>query len=184
MDMALISTEEAKAKLLDCKVLLRYMVFLQNNGFSDCGKGQILGQAELLEEYLREEEKKQKGTFDKSHKQIEEQGKQIITKITKSTEEPGKISETFRENTTNIYKGFLKQVGNMIDKPKDIKDADSNYVVKNDDANIEKFQEVTQSQAIDNATINGKQIGVIEENKEMIQSWRDKIKRMTQVDIR
>jgi hypothetical protein len=178
MNMALISTEEAKAKLLDCKVLLKYMVFLQNNGFSDCGKGQILGQAALLEEYLKEEEKKQKGTFDKSHKQIEEQGKQIITK---SIEEQGKISETFRENTTNIYKGFLRQVGNMIDKPKDIKDADSNYVVKNDDANIEKFQEVTQSQAIDNATINGKQIG---ENKEMIQSWRDKIKRMTQVDIR
>ena len=181
MNMALISTEEAKAKLLDCKVLLKYMVFLQNNGFSDCGKGQILGQAALLEEYLKEEEKKQKGTFDKSHKQIEEQGKQIITK---SIEEQGKISETFRENTTNIYKGFLRQVGNMIDKPKDIKDADSNYVIKNDDANIEKFQEVTQSQAIDNATINGKQIGVIGENKEMIQSWRDKIKRMTQVDIR
>jgi hypothetical protein len=181
MNMALISTEEAKAKLLDCKVLLKYMVFLQNNGFSDCGKGQILGQAALLEEYLKEEEKKQKGTFDKSHKQIEEQGKQIITK---SIEEQGKISETFRENTTNIYKGFLRQVGNMIDKPKDIKDADSNYVVKNDDANIEKLQEVTQSQVIDNATINGKQIGVIGENKEMIQSWRDKIKRMTQVDIR
>jgi hypothetical protein len=181
MNMALISTEEAKAKLLDCKVLLKYMVFLQNNGFSDCGKGQILGQAALLEEYLKEEEKKQKGTFDKSHKQIEEQGKQIITK---SIEEQGKISETFRENTTNIYKGFLRQVGNMIEKPKDIKDADSNYVIKNDDANIEKFQEVTQSQAIDNATINGKQIGVIGENKEMIQSWRDKIKRMTQVDIR
>ncbi len=181
MDMALISIEEAKAKLLDCKVLLRYMVFLQNNGFSDCGKGQILGQAALLEEYLKEEEKKQKGTFDKSHKPIEEPGKQIITK---STEEPGKISETFRENTTNIYKGFLRQVGNMIDKPKDIKDADSNYVVKNDGANIEKFQEVTQSPAIDNSTINEKQIGVIGENKEMIQSWRDKIKRMTQVDIR
>ncbi len=181
MDMTLVSTEEAKTKLLDCKILLKYMAFLQNNGFSDCGKGQIMGQAALLEEYLKEEEKKQKGTFDKSHKQIEEQGKQIITK---SIEEQGKISETFRENTTNIYKGFLRQVGNMIDKPKDIKDADSNYVVKNDDANIEKFQEVTQSQAIDSATINGKQIGVIGENKEMIQSWRDKIKRMTQVDIR
>jgi hypothetical protein len=180
MDMVLISTEEAKAKLLDCKVLLKYMVFLQNNGFSDCGKGQIMGQAALLEEYLKEEEKKQyKGTFDKPHKQIEEQEKQIIT----STEEPGKISETFRENTTNIYKGFLRQVGNMIEKPKDIKDVNSNYVVKKDDPSIQKFQ-VTQSHPVDNNTINEKQIGVIEENKEMIQSWRDKIKRMTQVDIR
>jgi hypothetical protein len=181
MDMVLISTEEAKAKLLDCKVLLKYMVFLQNNGFSDCGKGQIMGQAALLEEYLKDEEKKQyKGTFDKPHKQIEEQEKQIITK---STEEPGKISETFRENTTNIYKGFLRQVGNIIEKPKDIKDVNSDYMGKKDDPNIQKFQ-VTQSHSVDNATINEKQIGVIEENKEMIQSWRDKIKRMTQVDIR
>ena len=182
MDMALISTEEAKAKLLDCKVLLKYMVFLQNNGFSDCGKGQIMGQAALLEEYLKEEEKKQyKGTFDKPHKPIEEQEKQIITK---STEEPGKISETLRENTTNIYKGFLRQVGNMIEKPKDIKDVNSNYVVKKDDPSIQKFQVTQPHSTDDDATINGKQIGVIEENKEMIQSWRDKIKRMTQVDIR
>jgi hypothetical protein len=183
MDMALISTEEAKSKLLDCKVLLKYMVFLQNNGFSDCGKGQIMGQAALLEEYLKEEEKKQyKGTFDKSHKPVEEQEKQIITK---STEEPGKISETFRENTTNIYKGLLRQVGNMIEKPRDIKDANSSSVVKKGDPNIQKFQ-VTQSHSVDEnaATINGKQIGVMEENKEMIQSWRDKIKKMTQVDIR
>lgn len=182
MDMALISTEEAKSKLLDCKVLLKYMVFLQNNGFSDCGKGQIMGQGALLEEYLKDEEKKQyKGTFDKPHKPIEEQEKQITTK---STEEPGKISETFRENTTNIYKGFLRQVGNMIEKPRDIKDANSNSVVKKDDPNIQKFQ-LTQSHSVDDdVTINGKQIGVIEENKEMIQSWRDKIKRMTQVDIR
>lgn len=180
--MALISTEEAKAKLLDCKVLLKYMVFLQNNGLSDCGKGQIMGQAALLEEYLKEEEKKQnKGTFDKPYKHIEEQGRQIMTK---STEEPGKISETFLENTANIYKGFLRQVGNMMDKPKDTKDANSNYVVKQDDPNVQKFQEVTQSQPVDNATINGKQIGEIGENKEMIQSWRDKIKKMTQVDIR
>jgi hypothetical protein len=135
MDMALTSTEEAKAKLLDCKILLKYMVFLQNNGFSDCGKGQIMGQAALLEEYLKEEEQKQyKGTFDKKH--IEEHEKQIITK---STEEAGKISETFRENTTNIYKGLLRQVGNIMEKPKDIKDTNSNYAVKKDDPKLQTF---------------------------------------------
>ena len=177
MDMALTSTEEAKAKLLDCKILLKYMVFLQNNGFSDCGKGQIMGQAALLEEYLKEEEQKQyKGTFDKKH--IEEHEKQIITK---STEEVGKISETFRENTTNIYKGLLRQVGNMMEKPKDIKDTNSNYAVKKEDPKLQTFQRITQP--ID-ATINEKGIGGSGENKEMGESWRDKIKRMTQVDIR
>mgnify|MGYP003577985766 CR=1 FL=1 len=180
MDMTLVSTEEAKAKLLDCKILLKYMSFLQNNGFSDCGKGQIMGQAALLEEYLKEEEQKQyKRTFDKQHKHIEEHQKQIITK---STEAVGKISETFRENTTNIYKGLLRQVGNMMQKPRDIKDTDHNYVVKNDDPKLQTFQEI--SQAIGNATLNGKETGGSRENKEMSESWRDKIKRMTQVDIR
>ena len=180
MDMTLISTEEAKAKLLDCKILLKYMTFLQNNGFSDCGKGQIMGQAALLEEYLKEEEQKQyKSTFDKQHKHIEEHEKQIITK---NTEEVGKISETFRENTTNIYKGLLRQVGNMMEKPRDIKDTDSNYVVKNDDPKLQTFQGI--SQPIGNATPNRKEIGGSRENKEMSESWRDEIKRMTQVDIR
>ncbi len=180
MDMTLISTEEAKAKLFDCKILLKYMVFLQNNGLSDCGKGQIMGQAALLEEYLKEEEQKQyKGTFDKQHKQIEEHEKQIMTK---STEEVAKISETFRENTTNIYKGLLRQVGNMMEKPKDIKDTNCNYAVKKDDPKLQTFQRITQP--IGDATINGKEIGGSGENKEMSESWRDKIKRMTQVDIR
>ena len=180
MDMSLISTEEAKAKLLDCKILLKYMAFLQNNGFSDCGKGQIMGQAALLEEYLKEEEQKQhKRTFDEQHKHIEEHEKQIITK---STEEVGKISETLRENTTNIYKGLLRQVGNMMEKPRDIKDTDPNYVLKNDDPKLQTFQGISQS--VDNAILNGKEIGGSRENKEMSESWRDKIKRMTQVDIR
>jgi hypothetical protein len=180
MDMALISTEEAKAKLLDCKILLKYMVFLQNNGFSDCGKGQIMGQAALLEEYLKEEEQKQyKGPFDKQHKHIEEHEKQIISK---STEEVGKISETFRENTTNIYKGLLRQVGNIMEKPKDIRDTNSNYAFKKNDPKLQTFQGITQP--IGDATINGKEIGGSGENKEMTESWRDKIKRMTQVDIR
>jgi hypothetical protein len=180
MDMALISVEEAKAKLLDCKVLLKYMVFLQNNGFSDCGKGQIIGQAALLEEYLKDEKHKQsKITFDKQHKEIEEGEKRIITK---STDESGKISDTFRENTTNIYRGLIKQVENMIEKPKEIKNNDSNDLAKKGDPNLQTFQTITRP--IDDVAINGKQIGQEGETKELNQSWRDKIKRMTQVDIR
>ncbi|MBD0359310.1 MAG: hypothetical protein ICV56_01175, partial [Nitrososphaeraceae archaeon] len=129
---------------------------------------------------LKEEEQKQyKGTLDKQHKQTEEHEKQTITK---STEEVAKISETFRENTTNIYKGLLRQVGNMMEKPRDIKDTDPNHVLKNDDPKLQTFQGI--SQPIDNATLNGKEIGGSRENKEMSESWRDKIKRMTQVDIR
>ena len=54
--MTLISVEEAKTRLADCNVLLKYMPFLQKNGLSDCGRGQIMGQASLLQEYLKEDE--------------------------------------------------------------------------------------------------------------------------------
>jgi hypothetical protein len=52
----LISVEETKNRLADCNVLLKYMSFLQKNGLSDCGRGQIMGQASLLQEYLKEDE--------------------------------------------------------------------------------------------------------------------------------
>jgi hypothetical protein len=70
----------------------------------------------------------------------------------------------------------------MMEKPRDIKDTDPNYVLKNDDPKLQTFQGISQS--VDNAILNGKEIGGSRENKEMSESWRDKIKRMTQVDIR
>ncbi|HYZ95771.1 MAG TPA: hypothetical protein VE524_04085, partial [Nitrososphaeraceae archaeon] len=79
-------------------------------------------------------------------------------------------------------KGLLRQVGNMMEKPKDIKDTNSNYAVKKEDPKLQTFQRITQP--IDDATINEKGIGGSGEYKEMSESWRDKIKRMTQVDIR
>jgi hypothetical protein len=48
------SIEKIKEKLDDFNVLLKHMDFLQNNGFSDFGRGHIVGQIELLEEYLSE----------------------------------------------------------------------------------------------------------------------------------
>ena len=51
--------EKIKEKLDDYNVLLKHMDFLQNNGFSDFGRGHIVGQIELLEEYLSEARKNQ-----------------------------------------------------------------------------------------------------------------------------
>ncbi|HET7391995.1 MAG TPA: hypothetical protein VFJ51_14345, partial [Nitrososphaeraceae archaeon] len=48
----MISADEVCAKLAEYNILLKHIVFLQNNGFVDCGKGEILGQASLLQEYL------------------------------------------------------------------------------------------------------------------------------------
>jgi hypothetical protein len=70
----------------------------------------------------------------------------------------------------------------MMEKPKDIKDTNSNYAVKKEDPKLQTIQRITQP--IGDAAINEKGIGGSGENKEMSESWRDKIKRMTQVDIR
>jgi hypothetical protein len=51
----MITLELAKTKLGELNVLIRYLSFLQNNGFSDLGKGKILGQAQLLRELINEE---------------------------------------------------------------------------------------------------------------------------------
>ena len=74
--MTLISIEEAKTRLADCNILLKYVVFLQKNGLSDCGKGQIIGQASLLQEYQEEEQQENKQcSTDKSSEQQKEQHK-------------------------------------------------------------------------------------------------------------
>jgi hypothetical protein len=50
----MITLELAKTKLNELNVLIRYLSFLQNNGFSDLGKGKILGQMQLLKELINE----------------------------------------------------------------------------------------------------------------------------------
>jgi len=50
----MITLELAKTKLNELSVLIRYLSFLQNNGFSDLGKGKILGQMQLLKELINE----------------------------------------------------------------------------------------------------------------------------------
>ncbi|MGD1834907.1 MAG: hypothetical protein ACPKQO_04220 [Nitrososphaeraceae archaeon] len=52
--MVSLSKETANNRIKELKIILKYMSFLQKNGFSDCGRGQILGQISLLEEFVNE----------------------------------------------------------------------------------------------------------------------------------
>ena len=64
-------------------------------GFSDCGKGQILGQASLLQEYLK------KGVQDKCPLERKKQDRQIL--ITNKNSD--------HENTMNSHKnGLAKEI--------------------------------------------------------------------------
>ncbi|MFL6342238.1 MAG: hypothetical protein ACJ72U_11935 [Nitrososphaeraceae archaeon] len=139
----MFSIQKAKEKLADCNVLLKYMAFLQNNGFSDYGKGQIMGQVALLKEYLEDgveqkerdkEESKDSILTDnnkmyKDKKVVEQQI--VITKDNTLYEQAGeKIAETiFRKGISNLQNnnnnnnksGLLKGVENIIDKARDIR---------------------------------------------------------------
>ena len=143
----MFSTQKAKEKLADCNVLLKYMAFLQNNGFSDYGKGQVMGQIGLLREYLedgveqkerdKEESKDSNNIFVdnkmyKDKKGVEQQ--LVATKDNKIYEQAGeKIAETiFRRGGSNLQSNntganntnkssLLKGVENIIDRARDIR---------------------------------------------------------------
>jgi hypothetical protein len=141
--ISMFSIQKAKEKLADCNVLLKYMAFLQNNGFSDYGKGQIMGQVALLKEYLEdgvEQKERDKEEFkdsiltdnNKMYKDKKVVEQQIVTtKDNTLYEQAGeKIAETiFRKGISNLQNnnnnnnksGLLKGVENIIDKARDIR---------------------------------------------------------------
>jgi hypothetical protein len=144
----MFSMQKAKEKLADCNVLLKYMSFLQNNGFSDYGKGQIMGQIALLREYLEDgveekerekEESKDNIVFSENKTYKDKKGVEqqlVTTKDSKVYEQAGeKIAETiFRRGISNLQNNnsgnnnnnnnkssLLKGVENIIDKARDIR---------------------------------------------------------------
>ena len=143
----MFSMQKAKEKLADCNILLKYMSFLQNNGFSDYGKGQIMGQIALLREYLEDgvEEKEREKEESKDNNNIFAENKMykdrkgveqqlVTTKDNNVYEQAGeKIAETiFRRGVSNLQNnnssnnnnnksGLLKGVENIIDKARDIR---------------------------------------------------------------
>jgi hypothetical protein len=179
--MTLISMEEAKTRLADCNVLLKYMVFLQNNGLSDCGKGQIIGQASLLQEYLEEQQGKKQWDTDKSSQQQEKQ-----QAITKDADKVGRMmTSTFHENALNnsSKSDLLRQVGSVIDKAKHTVEQNKERGI--DGSNKQAGQIVPEPKS-DAKTEDGNksqhQIAGLGTNKDKNQSWINKIKKVTEVE--
>jgi hypothetical protein len=48
--MSVFTSEEVSRKLADFGIIMKYMPFLQEHGFSEFGKGQLTGKMELLKE--------------------------------------------------------------------------------------------------------------------------------------
>jgi hypothetical protein len=170
----MISIEEARNKLADYNVLLKHISFLQSNGFSDFGRGQIIGQIALLQEYLLEESadvQKQdkriiKGTIDRQEDQM----------VADITYEAGRISIS-NDNTSHA------------NKPKDLKqfikvEYNERNGLKNNEGSIQKIQGTTMQSLLTGitSTEDNKIISIEGENKLTKQSWRDRIKRMADVE--
>jgi hypothetical protein len=183
-----LSREEAKTRLADYNILLKYMSFLQNNGLSECGKGQIIGQIFLLQEFLEEEgrEKEQRNNNDKSYQQQqqekEQEKQQQVTIKDPAAGNVGKImTESAQENAVdNIWtpskSGLLRQVGNLIDKAKDITiegDNEINYTIIDHSNKWQRQQKQTDGGGV---TANNNN------NKVTDESWINKIKRAAEVE--
>ncbi|HET7283353.1 MAG TPA: hypothetical protein VFI70_01585 [Nitrososphaeraceae archaeon] len=164
--MTLISIEEAKTRLTECNVLLKYMSFLQKNGLSDCGRGQIMGQASLLQEYLKEEQQKEQ----------EQEKQQAITKDAEKTRTM--IKATFHETAvSNISKSdLLSQVASVIDKAKVTTVEESNELARE---GLSKQIRQTLPQPMSDIITSD---SGVETNKQTDRSWINKIKKATDVE--
>lgn len=180
--MTLISIEDAKTRLAECNVLLKYMSFLQKNGLSDCGRGQIMGQASLLQEYVEEkeqQEKQQLATDESSQQQKEQQKQEKQQTITKDAEKTRTmIKTTFHETAvSNISKSdLLSQVRSVIDKAKVTTVEESNELARE---GLNKQIHQTLRQPMSDITTDDRGV---ETNKQTDRSWINKIKKATDVE--
>jgi hypothetical protein len=182
--MTLISIEEAKTRLAECNVLLKYMSFLQKNGLSDCGRGQIMGQASLLQEYLEEKEEQEKqrlATDESSQQQKEQQQQEKQQAITKDAEKTRTmIKATFHEaDISNISKSdLLSQVRSVTSKSKVTTVEENNELAREE---LNKQTRQTLPQSMSDITTSDSGSGV-ETNKQTDRSWINKIKKATDVE--
>lgn len=162
------------------------MVFLQKNGLSDCGKGQIIGQASLLQEYLKEEEQqenKQYSTDKSSQQQKEQQEKQQA--ITKDADKVGRMMKSaFRENAVNNYSksDLLRQVGSVIDKAKHTVEQNKERGIEGPNNQAGQILPEPLDATTEDGNKSQQQIGGLGTNKEKNQSWINKIKKVTEVE--
>jgi hypothetical protein len=180
-----LSIEEAKTRLAEHNIVLKYISFLQNNGLSECGKGQIIGQISLLEEYLQEGGgvTAQVNNNDNSYQQQQEKEQEKRQQVTiKDAASAGKVeqmeTEALQENalntTTSSKSGLLRQVGNLIEKAKDITMEENNEINYTIMDHSNKWRQQQQKETGAGVRANN--------NKLTDESWINKIKKAAEVE--
>jgi len=172
--MTILSKENAKARLEEFRILLKYMSFLQKNGFSDCGRGQIMGQMSLIQEFLSENQTSDE-ILDLQYKDP------VITNVPNIDNTSHSISDTPQYYTTTSNEPD-KQI---TDRSKD-NTFDLDSIILENDTSSESDTKLQNSRWLrpfkNDDPIKKKLFENFEKN-EITQSWKEKIRKMTQSDV-
>ena len=172
--MTILSKENAKARLEEFRILLKYMSFLQKNGFSDCGRGQIMGQMSLIQEFLSENQTSDE-ILDFQYKDP------VITNVPNINNTSHSISDTPQYYTTTSNETD-KQI---TDASKD-NTFDLDSIILENDTSSESDSKLQNSRWLrpfkNDDPIKKKLFENFEKN-EITQSWKEKIRKMTQSDV-
>src|SRR5215467_112188 len=168
----MMSAETARLKLSEWNVLLKYMDFLQANGFTDCGKGQILGQISLVKEFMDNSFIEKENTTDIIAKEETTSGNIL------KTESSGGENE-FTVNVKDDGSALLNQVSDLVSEG--VKEQDQMIAIRKDESLPVENRQITDG---DKAP-SDKPRGLVSRRtealitKELNGSWLDKIKRIT-----
>lgn len=172
--MTILSKENAKARLEEFRILLKYMPFLQKNGFSDCGRGQIMGQMSLIQEFLSESQ-----TNDEI---LNLQYKDPVIPHVPNINNPSNGNSDTPQYYTSVNNETDKQI---TDSSKDNTfDLDS-IIIENDTSSEgnSKLQNSRWLRPFKNDDTTKKKLFDNFEKNEITQSWKEKIRKMRQSDI-
>jgi len=176
--MTVLSNESAKSRLEEFRVLLKYMPFLQKNGFSDCGRGQIIGQMSLLQEVLSENQTNEE-ILNLQYKES------FLSKISNNNTNTNTNTQPMPDDS-QYYESTNNETNKQIpDGTKDNSFDLDTILVENDTAyeSDNKLQNSRWLRPFKNEDSTKKKLFDNFEKNEITQSWKEKIRKMTQSDI-
>jgi hypothetical protein len=172
--MTILSKENAKARLEEFRILLKYMPFLQKNGFSDCGRGQIMGQMSLIQEFLSESQTNDE-ILNLQYKDP------VIPHVPNINNPSSSISDTPQYYTSTNNETDKQLTDGSKDNTFDL----DSIVLENDTSSEDnsKLQNSRWLRPFKNDDPTKKKLFDNFEKNEITQSWKEKIRKMTQSDI-
>lgn len=173
--MTVLSNENAKARLEEFRILLKYMPFLQKNGFSDCGRGQIMGQMSLLQEFLSETQTSE----EILNLQYKDSIMPSVSNINNNTSDS--ISDT-----SQYYASTNNETNKQINDGSKDSSFDLDSIILENDTSYDGDNKLQTSRWLrpfkNDDPVKKKLFDTFEKN-EITHSWKEKIRKMTQSDI-